>query len=320
MEYLSYNLAANGRQGLSLVALLLIATAFAGCGEKGNSTQVAAKINSDEITVTQVNAALANVPATPGKTPDQAKQEVLNNLIVQNLADQQAVKMKLDRTPAVMQAIENAKNTILARAYMDPIISGIPKPTQVDVHKFYTDHPELFSNRHIYSIKELEMEAKPDLAASIRDMAGKDESLESIAAWLKSKNIASSVQTGVKPAEQLPLDMLPRFEKLGAGKLMVIELSKTISVVQVLNAKAEPVEESVATPVILDYLMNSKKSEALDNEIKSLKAGAKIEYFGEFKPGSNSTTEVKTTATESSGKTPAQSSTPDISKGIASLK
>lgn len=321
MKSLSYNLAKTSRQGLSLITFLVVASVLSGCGDKGKpSSQVAAKINSEEITVTQVNTALANVPVTPGKTADQAKQEVLDSLIVQNLADQQAVKMKLDRNPAVMQAIENARNTILARAYMDPIISGIPKPTSEDVHKFYTDHPELFSNRHIYSIKELEVEAKPDLAASIRDMAGKGESLEAIAAWLKSKNIASSVQSGAKPAEQLPLEMLLRFEKLTAGKLMVVELSKSISVLQILNAKAEPVNESVATQTIQEYLMNSKKKETLDKEIKSLKAGAKIEYLGEFEPGAKTGAEAKPAIVEASGKAPEAPTTTDLAKGVASLK
>lgn len=300
-----------------------MATFLSGCGDKGKTpqaTQVAAKINSEEITVSQVNNALASVPVIPGKTVEEARQEVLNNLIVQNLANQQAIKMKLDRNPPVMQAIENAKNTIIARAYMDPIVSGISKPTSDDVHKFYGEHPELFSDRKIYTLKELEVDAKPDLAASIRAMADKGDSLENIAAWLKVKNIASSIQTGVKPAEQLPLEMVSRFRKLPAGKLMVVELSKSISVLQVINSKAEPVSEKMAAATIEEYLTNSKKKEALEHEIKSLKAAAKIEYFGEFKADSKATADTKPATVEASAKNPEGSSTPDLAKGIAGLK
>jgi len=320
MKSFSYKLATTRRQSLSLITLLAVATALTGCGDKGKSTQVAAKINSEEITISQVNSALANVPVTPGKTADDAKKEVLENLIIQNLADQQAVKMKLDRTPSVMQAIETAKNTILARAYMDPIMAAIPKPTAEDVHKFYTEHPELFADRHVYTIKELEVESKPDLVATIREMAGKNESMDAIAAWLKGKGIASAIQTGVKPAEQLPLEMLPRFEKLTAGKLMVVEMSKSISVLQVLNAKAESVTESQATPTIQEYLMNSRKKEALDKEIKSLKAGAKIEYQGDFEPGAKAAAEAKPAAADASGKKAEAAPAPDIAKGVAGLK
>lgn len=323
MKTFSYISVTSNSRSLTLLTLALMAIFMSGCGEKGKTpqaTQIAAKINSEEITVSQVNNALASVPVIPGKTVEEARQEVLSNLIVQNLANQQAIKMKLDRNPPVMQAVENAKNTIIARAYMDPIVSGISKPTSDDVHKFYTEHPELFSDRHIYTIKELEVENKPDLAASIRGMADKGDSLDAIAAWLKAKNIASSIQTGIKPAEQLPLEMVSRFRKLPAGKLMVVELTKTISVLQVVNAKAEPVSKKLAAATIEEYLTNSRKKEALEREIKSLKAAAKIEYFGEFKEDTKATADVKPATVEASAKKPEVSSAPDLAKGVAGLK
>lgn len=313
MKSFSSNSAASNSRGLSLIALVIVATVLTACGEKGKSTQVAVKINDEDITISQVNNALASVPVIPGKTAEEAKQEVLTNLIVQNLAGQQAVKMKLDRTPAVMQAIDNARNTILARAYMDPIIAAIPKLAPEDVHKFYAEHPELFSNRHIFNIRELEVESKPELAASIREMAGKGDSLDTIAAALKGKNIASSIQSGVKPAEQLPLEILNALGKISAGKLLVVELSKSISVLQVVASKVEAVTEAQASPVIHEYLINARKNEALDKEIKSLKAAAKIEYFGEFQSGVQA---AKTVAAESSSKKPEAPSAPDVAKGM----
>ena len=308
------NSSMSTRMSVTLASILMATTVLSGCGDKAKaSTQVAAKINDSEITITQVNAALSTIPVTPGKTIDDAKREVLENLIVQNLADQQAVKMKLDRKPEVMQSIESAKNTILARAYMDPIISGISKPTQEDVHKFYVEHPELFSSRKIFNLRELEVESKPDLAASIREMAGKGESLDAIAASLKSKDIKTNIQSGVKPAEQLPLEMLTKLSQLPAGQLMVLELVKSISVLQVVSAKAEPVTESVATPVIQEYLNNSRKKETLEKEIKALKAGAKIEYLGEFQPGAKAATAEAKPAAD---KATEQASVPDVAKGM----
>lgn len=314
MASYSSNFITNNRQGLSLISMLMIASVLTACGDKTKSTQVAAKVNAEDITIGQVNSALSTIPVVPGKTIDDAKREVLENLIVQNLADQQAIKMKLDRKPEIMQAIESAKNTILARAYMDPIMAAIPKPTEAEAHKFYVEHPELFSNRHIYNLRELELESKPELAASIREMAGKGQSMDAIAASLKDKQVASAIQSGVKPAEQLPLELLKALDKLSAGKLLVVELSKTISVLQVIATKAEPVTEAAAGPVIYEYLMNARKKEALDKEITSLKALAKIEYFGEFQSGVKAATaEVKLAASE-------VSSAPDLAKGVAGLK
>ena len=220
--------------------------------------------------------------------------------------------MKLDRNPATMQAIENARNTILARAYMDPIVSGLPKPTENDVHKFYVEHPELFSSRQVYSMRELEVEAKPELVASIRDQVSKGEKLEAIAAWIKGKDIAAAIHSGVKPAEQIPSEMLLAFGKLSEGQLMVVEQNKSISVLQIVSRKLEPVNESTASAAILGYLGNSRSKDAIDKEIKNLKAGAKIEYIGD--------TDAKPVAAVAPEKVVAQHNAPDVAKGVAGLK
>lgn len=302
----------SNRTNIALIAMLMSAAMLGGCsGDKEKTSQVMVKVNSEEITVSQVNAALVGLPYIPGKTMDEAKKEVLENLIIQKLAVQQALKMKMDRTPKVMQTIETAKNTILARAYMDPIVSGVPKPTPLEIHKYYVDHPELFSNRQVFTLRELEMAKKPDLAASIRDKVGKGESLEVIATWLKEKDIPSAIQTGVKPAEQIPLELLTRISKLPAHQLLVIELVDSISVLQVVSARTEPVEESVASAAIQEYMLNARKKEALEKEMKVLKAAAKIEYVSqpEAKPVA--------AAKDAIASQPAQV---DVAKGVADLK
>jgi EpsD family peptidyl-prolyl cis-trans isomerase len=307
---------------LSLVALLTVAAVLTGCGdkEKAPSTQVAAKVNSDEITISQVNNALASVQATPGKTAEEAKQEVLNNLIVQNLAVQQAIKAKLDRNPAVMQAIESSKNMILARAYMDPIISGIAKPTPEDIHKFYTEHPELFSDRRIYTIRELEIESKPEVKETVIEMVNSGKNEDAIEAWAKSKDIKTSVQNGVKSSEQLPLDMLAKMAKLEPGKMMLVDMGKSVSVLSIINSKSEPVAEAAATNAIQEFLNNTHKKEALENEIKNLKTGAKIEFFGEFQAAAKGTADVKPAEAAQPAKASDASKASDMAKGLTGLK
>jgi EpsD family peptidyl-prolyl cis-trans isomerase len=316
MTSLSCNFFQNNRLVISIVSLLIISSLLSGCDEKEKgSSQVVAKVNSEEITVSQLNGALAGVQVTPGKTVDQVKKEVLDNLIVQKLAEQQAIKAKLDRTPGVMQAIESAKSTIIARAYMDPIVNGIAKPTSDDVHKFYIEHPELFSKRQIYNLRELEVETKPEarteLIASIRDLVSKGQGVDAIATWLKGKNIASKIESGVKSAEQLPLEMLGRLNKMTVGQSMVIEMTQSISVLQIAATKIEPTEENIASKFIQEYLVNTGKKEALENEIKGLKAAAKIEIIGQ---------DVKPAVAEVVQKPVAQSAVADVAKGVAGLK
>ena len=155
---------------------------------------------------------------------------------------------------------------------------------------------------------------------ALQDMITKGQSQDAIAAWAKEKNIPANIQTGVKAAEQLPLEMLTKIAKIPVGKMMVVEMSKSISLVQIVSSKAEPVTESTATNAIQEYLNNTHKKETLENEIKSLKAAAKIEYLGEFQPGSKPVADVKPTSSESSVKATDETKASDMAKGITGLK
>ena len=110
---------------MRLTPLLLAIVIAPGCGKKDEAdtkakaaTQVAAKVNAEEITVHQVNNILARNPNVKPEAAGEAKREILNRLIDQQLAKQEAIEAKLDRSPNVMQAIEAARSEILARAHL----------------------------------------------------------------------------------------------------------------------------------------------------------------------------------------------------------
>ena len=90
--------------------------------------QVAAKVGTEEISVSQVNQLLRRT-STAGTSPQTAQamgREVLEKLIDQQLAVEQAKETKLDRSPDVVSQIEAARREILARAYLQQIAAGLP--------------------------------------------------------------------------------------------------------------------------------------------------------------------------------------------------
>src|ERR1019366_4323631 len=82
------------------------------------SYQVVARVNTKEITILQLNAALAQVPNVTAETAKAASGPLLERLIEQELLVQKAQDAKLDRNPQVAQAMEAAKRQVLATAYL----------------------------------------------------------------------------------------------------------------------------------------------------------------------------------------------------------
>ncbi|HEY9105136.1 MAG TPA: EpsD family peptidyl-prolyl cis-trans isomerase, partial [Roseateles sp.] len=155
----------------SLLAAMAVAAMLAACGggDKGDkASQTAAKVNKEEITVHQINFVLQRQPGLRPEQAEAAGRQVLERLIDQELAVQKAQEQKIDRDPRVVQQIEAAKREIIARAYAERIGEGVAKPSNDEIAKYYADKPALFKERRIYSLQEVQIEAKPEQFEAIR--------------------------------------------------------------------------------------------------------------------------------------------------------
>ncbi len=250
------------------------------------ATQVAARVNGDEITVHQINYVLARSQNVSPEVAAQAKREILDRLIDQHLAKQKAIENRLDRSPNVMQAIEAAKSEILARAYLEQIAATIPKTALWEIQKYYKDHPELFAQRRLFDLEELAFVAKSEVAAELREQLSIARSMRNIADWLQSQGVKFAANRGVRAAEQIPLEILPKVQAMKEGEIQLFEAGGgRFRVIRVVAYKAEPVDEATAAPRIQQFLFNRRSSEVIAKEMKKIKEQAKIEYVGEFADG-----------------------------------
>lgn len=270
---------------ISISALLLLAAAISGCGtgeDKAVSTQVAAKVDAAEITVFQVNNVLAKTPNVSPATEQRIKREILDNLIDQQLARQQAIENKLDRTPNVLQMLEAAKTEILARAYLESIATSQAKATPDEIKNYYHEHPDLFERRRIYNIEEISLPARDGLSDTLRQQAEKVRNLQELATWLRSREIQFTANNGVRAAEQIPLEYLEKIRAMKDGEIRVFELRGGIQVIRVLASRQIPLSETAAAPRIRQFLYMQRSNAAIGSGMKEVKARAKIEYIGEF--------------------------------------
>ena len=299
---------------------LLSAALASGCSksDEDKATQVAAKVNSDEITVHQINYVLARQKNVPPDSADKIKREILNKLINEELAKQQAVKQKLDRLPGVLQAIEASKTEILARAYFEQIAAAQPKPTDVDIKKYYQDHPELFAQRRIFNLEEILVLPEADLTAGLRDEVAKAHSMQDIATWLKSQDAKFAETRGTRAAEDIPLDLLPKLQTMKDGEFQLIETKGPLQVFHLVSSTTAPVDETKASPRIERFLFNQRSAEAIAKEMKQIKENAHIVYVGEF--AKETTASEGKPAVKSETVSPAQLPAQNFEEGIRGLK
>ena len=275
---------------LLLIAACAVALAtLSACGDKSGkkaATQVAAKVGSEEISVHQINQVLsrANTANANPQAVQALRKEVLEKLIDQQLAMDQATEAKLHRSPEVVAQLEAGKREVLSRAYVQQIVSALPKPTADEIKKYYNDHPALFAERRVYNLQELIVPASAgaEVSAQVRALAAANKPMEEMVNLLKSRNIKFGGGAATRSAEQIPLELLDKVSAIKDGQIGVIEGKQGFTVVRVVASQSAPVAEAAATPRIEQFLMNQRGAEAVTQQMKQLRAKASITYMGDF--------------------------------------
>lgn len=309
------NILGDGPAGRGRLLVAAVALALAGCNaDKKPATQLAAKVNGDEISVHQVNNALSQTRAVPPEKLADARRLVLDRLIYQQLAVQQAIEDKLDRSPEVVMAIDAARRDVLTRAYLGKVAAAATTPNVEEVRKYYDAHPELFAQRRIFNVQEIGLSSGAVHVDALREAAA-GKSMDEIAAWLRSRNVAFASRSERRSAEQIRPEVLTALHALKDGQTVVVDSPQGAAVIRVAASVAAPLDEAAALQAIQQFLAGRQGREAIAQDMERLRTKAAIEYLNDFAAPASADNDA---AAAPAGEQQAVSA--HLEKGVAALK
>jgi EpsD family peptidyl-prolyl cis-trans isomerase len=266
------------RNVTGLSALITIAATVGGCsgGNSGEKSQVVARVNDAEITVSQLRTALAakgDVPPTAATA-----QQALDGLVNEQLLVDAALANKLDRDPVVVQAVEAARRQMLARAFLDRAVFPKQEIGAAEQASYYKAHPTLFAQRRVYQLASYTV-ASAQLTDGVLKELGLASSPDGVAAVLAGHHVAFETQNLTRAAEQLPLEQLPRFAAADAGDVVIQPAQdERTTLMLITGTQFAPLGFESAQPIIQQYLANVRNAEALDAHLKQARATASISH------------------------------------------
>jgi EpsD family peptidyl-prolyl cis-trans isomerase len=248
--------------------LLTMAVLLAACS--GTATQqdvpVIASVDGHELTA----ADLGNVP--------QPTRTAVDALIDEHLMAQQALVEGLDRDPAVVQALQNARRRILAEAFASRLESPHSAPTLADIEDYYRHNPALFSQRRLYSLAIFTVDSTA-LSDELRAAIGRTTSVKALGELLGRHSIQFELQQLERAADELPLSQLPRYTAASVGDVLVAaETHGTSRLVQIAGIESRPISLENARPAIQRYLAQLDKTVAVDTYLAGARSRAQITY------------------------------------------
>jgi hypothetical protein len=103
-------------------------------------------------------------------------------------------------------------------------------------------------------------------------------SLDEIADWLRLREVQHAFTRGVRAAEQIPLELLPRLQAMKEGEVQAIDPGgDALFVIRVVATRHAPLDEAVVAPLIEQFLLKRKWSETIGMEMQRLRLAARIE-------------------------------------------
>lgn len=274
-----------GRFSTRAATALLAAAALwlAGCENKADvaAAPAAARVNGEAIPLSQVEQLLQQQRLKPEQA-DAASRQLLQRLVEQQLAQQKAVELKLDREPRVVQQLEAARREVLARAYFDKVGEAAAKPTAQEVAAFYQANPALFEQRRIYNLQEIDIEARPEQVAALKAQLEQAKNVNALVEYLKANGLRFNAAQAVRSAEQLPTASLGTFAAMKDGQAVLNATPSGAQLIVLAGSRAQPVTLEQAAPAIEQFLLNARKRELVAKDLKALRDAARIEYLGKY--------------------------------------
>lgn len=249
----------------------------AGCNGEGKTVQTLARVNGDEITILQFNDELSHVNLDQS-SKDTISKMVLDKLIDRKLLTEEAMKIRLNRSPDVTLEMERAKEQILEKAYLKHLAGNQPEPGDEEIRNYFNKHPGMFAERRQFDIRQLVLPANAmtdELKATLSDA----HSLATTIGWLNRHQLTYSDTSIRMTTTDFPESFSARMSKLEKGQIFMYQEANHGLINYIISTQPAPLTFEDASPMIRRHLQKLHSGQLAEAEIARLRTQAKIEYL-----------------------------------------
>lgn len=268
-------------RSVPVIALASLALMLSACQKKAEG-QVVAVVNGEEITLTELNAEIAemNLPASADK--NMVRSRVLQRMVDRRLLVQAAKEAGLDRDPAYLTQERRMQEQLLVSMYGKKAMDTIKVPDPASLDRFISTHPGAFSGRKRFALDQLviDVPSDPKRLKSLEDA----HSLDEVAARLTSMGITFAKGKGTLDSATVNPDILKRIEALPAGEPFIVPQGNKLLINVITGAQPVTLSNEQARQVAAQAMRNEELGKIGESRLKEAKAKAKIEYQPGFEP------------------------------------
>jgi EpsD family peptidyl-prolyl cis-trans isomerase len=252
--------------GLAMAACL----GLGACGNGEPKGQVVAKVGKDEITVLDLQAALANFKAPDAKSRKIAEQQALGAIVQRKILAQAAHKQKIDKTPEYARLQEQTNEQLLVRTWQEQLVKAVPAPSAEDAQKFVNEHPDLYGARKKFAVEALRFNLPndPTLGAALQPL----HTLDEVRALLTARKIPFA--NGETEIDALAVDpkFVEQLMRIKSDDVFAVPQNGVVLVGHIVSIREEPVPNALALRHATNYLRQTRVQEAVSRRFGGIVA------------------------------------------------
>lgn len=265
----------------TIILALSLALAVSGCNKKAEG-QTVAIVNGEEITAAELNAELSTAKAPPGLAKDEVRNRVLQQMIDRRLLSQQAKKDGLDKSPEYLNRQRRLNEDLLISMFASRQIDTTQLPSAQELERFEASRPEMFANREQWSLDQIRFTMPTD--AAVRKKLEGAKSLEDVAKALTEAGITFNRQKNRLDTAIIPHDLYGRLRTATPGQPFIIPVGNLAIASVVVSREPAPITGEQARPIAVTAMRRSQAASLMQERLKALRQGAKIDYKAGFAP------------------------------------
>ena len=257
-----------------LISAILLSIYLTGCGSKLSSQdKILVTVGNKFITLNDFKHRLAKLPPYYREVADKNKKTLFDDMIVESLFLEDAIRKGVDRDKEVRDIIEEARKKIIIAKFVKTEVDDKIKISEEDMKKYYEEHKDDFKKPEMWRASHI-LVASEGEAKEILAQLSNGKSFETIA---KEKSIDATASRGGDVGYFRKGQVVPEFENvcfnLKQGQVSdIIHTQFGYHIIKLTDKKNETIQSfEEAKPGIENELKVKKRNEVFDKLVLDLK-------------------------------------------------
>lgn len=264
---------------LALASLVLGVTSASATESKkvsSGKTQVVAKLDGREITISDLRSEMLRLGLTPN-SPD-AERVALENIVNRRLLASAARKANFHRQPEALRRMAAAEEQALADLYA-ATASQPPEPTRAEIEDYILANPTLFSERRLYTFSVLTLPTDAFDQKKLTPVFDNSKDFSALVEILTKSNVTFAETPLRQLSSAFPEPIRKQLAQYGPRDNIVIKGDLETQIFKIVDVTNAFVPSADAPALARQLLLQQSSRDRTERLLASLKKEASVSYY-----------------------------------------